>query len=111
MHIFKYSQRKGTKAASMEKQIDGNIKEFRSQKLIDLSDENEKEYNKSYIGEKVEVLFEEKKDGFYKGHTKNYILIYLPEKDIPKKIQEEIKDKVIKVKCVIVEENYILATL
>ena len=111
MHIFKYSQRKGTKAASMEKQIDGNIKEFRSQKLIDLSDENEKEYNKSYIGEKVEVLFEEKKDGFYKGHTKNYILIYLPEKDIPKKIQEEIKDKVINVKCEKAEENYILAIL
>ena len=111
MHIFKYSQRKGTKAASMEKQIDGNIKEFRSQKLIDLSDENEKEYNKSYIGEEVEVLFEEKKDDFYKGHTKNYILIYLPEKDIPKKIQEEIKDKVINVKCEKAEENYILAIL
>ena len=111
MHIFKYSQRKGTKAASMEKQIDGNIKENRSQKLIELSDENEKEYNKSYIGEEVEVLFEEKKDGFYKGHTKNYILIYLPEKDIPKKIQEEIKDKVINVKCEKAEENYILAIL
>ena len=111
MHVFKYSQRKGTKAASMEKQIDGNIKENRSQKLIELSDENEKEYNKSYIGEEVEVLFEEKKDGFYKGHTKNYILIYLPEKDIPKKIQEEIKDKVINVKCEKAEENYILAIL
>ena len=111
MHVFKYSQRKGTKAASMEKQIDGNIKENRSQKLIELSDENEKEYNKSYIGEEVEVLFEEKKDGFYKGHTKNYILIYLPEKDIYKKIQEEIKDKVINVKCEKAEENYILAIL
>ena len=111
MHVFKYSQRKGTKAATMQMQIDGNIKEIRIQKLIELSDMNEIDYNKSYIGKEVEVLFEERKDGFYKGHTKNYILIYLPEKDIPKKIQEEIKDKVINVKCEKAEENYILAIL
>lgn len=109
MHVFKYSQRKGTKAAIMQMQIDGNIKEIRSQKLIELSDMNEIDYNKSYIGKEVEVLFEERKDGFYKGHTKNYILVYLPEKDIPEKNQEKIK--VIKVKCEIAENNYILATL
>ena len=45
MHVFKYSKRKGTKAATMKTQIDGNIKEIRSQKLIELSDRNEKEYN------------------------------------------------------------------
>ncbi len=111
MHVFKYSKRKGTKADSMPMQINGNIKEIRSQKLIELSDKNEKEYNKIYIGKDVEVLFEERKDGFYKGHTKNYILVYLPEKDIPKKNKEKIENKVIKVKCVKTEKNYILATL
>ena len=111
MHIFKYCQRKGTKAAIMPMQIDGNIKEIRSQKLIELSDRNEKEYNKTYIGKEVEVLFEERKDGFYKGHTKNYILVYLPEKDIPKKHKEKIENNVINVKCEKVENNYILATL
>ena len=48
MHIFKYSPRKGTKAAIMPNQIEGNIKEERSRKLIALSDENEKEQNKKY---------------------------------------------------------------
>lgn len=46
MHIFKYSPRKGTKAAQMKQQIDGAKKEERSHKLIGLSDENEKSYNK-----------------------------------------------------------------
>ena len=75
MHIFKYSPRKGTKAAVMEDQIDGNIKELRSQKLIKLSNENEKNYNESYIGKEVEVLFEERDGEFYKGHTTNYIMV------------------------------------
>ena len=73
MHVFKYSQRKGTKAAVMPNQIDGNIKEQRSKKLLELSDENEEWYNKQYIGKTVEVLFEEKEGTYFKGHTTNYI--------------------------------------
>ena len=75
MHIFKYSQRKGTKAASMKNQVDGKIKEERSNILLKLSDENEKYYNEQYIGKKLEVLFEEEKNGYYQGHTANYILV------------------------------------
>ena len=75
MHIFKYSQRKGTKAAEMPEQISPEEKEKRSKKLIELSDKNEEEYNKKYIGKTVEVLWEEEKQGTYKGHTKNYVLI------------------------------------
>ena len=74
MHIFKYSQRKGTKAAEMPEQISPEEKEKRSKKLIELSDKNEEEYNKKYIGKTVEVLWEEEKQGTYKGHTKNYVL-------------------------------------
>ncbi len=83
-HIFKYSQRKGTKAAVMPNQVDGNVKEERSRKLIALSDENEREYNKKYIGKIVEVLFEEPhlENGkkFIKGHTTNYIVVKVEEK-------------------------------
>ena len=77
MHIFKYSQRKGTKAAVMPNQIDGNIKEQRSKKLIELSNENEEWYNKQYIGKTVEVLFEEKDGKYFKGHTTNYIEVWV----------------------------------
>ena len=109
MHVFKYSKRKGTKAATMQMQIDGNIKEIRSQKLIELSNRNEREYNKLYIGKEVEVLFEERKEGVYKGHTKNYILVYLPEKYIHN--NEKIENEIINVKCEKNENNFILATL
>ena len=75
MHIFKYSPRKGTKAAVMPNQIDGKVKEERSKKLIELSDENEYNYNKKYIGKQVEVLFEEREGEYLKGHTTNYIVV------------------------------------
>ena len=79
MHVFPYSPRKGTVAEKMPEQVDGNIKEKRSKKLIEMSEQNQKGYNEKLIGKEVEVLFEEeeKKDNeiFYKGHTSNYILV------------------------------------
>ena len=75
MHVFPYSKRKGTRAAEMKEQVDGNIKEQRSKILITLSNENQKEYNVSLIGKNVEVLFEDKDGEYYKGHTQNYILV------------------------------------
>lgn len=82
MHVFKYSPRKGTKAAVMPNQIDGNIKEERSKRLIELSDENEKEYQEKYINKKVKVLFEdehiENGEKYIKGHTANYIMVKVP---------------------------------
>ena len=109
MHIFKYSPRKGTKAAQMKEQIDGNKKEQRSQKLIELSDKNEKEYNQSYIGKEVEVLWEEEKEGIYKGHTKNYILAYYKEVESEK--EKDLENKIIKVKCIEEEKDHIIVTL
>ena len=115
MHIFKYSQRKGTKAAVMSGQIDGNKKEERSRKLIELSDKNEEEYNKKYVGKEVEVLWEEEKEGFYKGHTKNYILAYLKVDNEIKKEGEEEKKKlentITKAKCIEAKKDHILVQL
>lgn len=82
MHVFKYSPRKGTKAAVMPNQIDGNVKEERSKRLIELSDKNEKEYQEKYINKKVKVLFEdehiENGNKYIKGHTANYIMVKVP---------------------------------
>ena len=104
MHVFKYSPRKGTKAAVMLNQINGDIKEERSKKLIELSDRNEIEYNKSYIGKNVEVLFEEEKDGMYKGHTQNYIMVYCQSK-------EKLDNKIIDVVCEKAEKEHIIAIM
>ena len=87
MHVFKYSPRKGTKAESMKNQILGDIKEKRSKILLELSDKNEIEYQKSYLEKSVEVLFEEKDGKFYKGHTSNYIMVKVEsEKDLSNEI-------------------------
>lgn len=90
MHIFKYSQRKGTKAAIMENQIDGNTKELRSNKLIELSNKKEIAHNKKYIERVVSVLLEEREGEFMKGHTTNYIMVYV--KTDKKGIENEIVD-------------------
>lgn len=76
MHIFKYSPRKGTKAATMKDQIHGTIKEERSKKLIELNEKNEEAFMKEMIGKTLEVLFEEKvskEENIYTGYTPNYI--------------------------------------
>ena len=101
MHIFKYSPRKGTKAAVMPNQIDGNKKEERSRRLIEMSNKNEKSYNEQYVGKKVEVLFEEEKSGMWKGHTKNYILAHY-------KTDENIENQIIKLQCIEAEDEYII---
>lgn len=89
MHVFKYSVRQGTVAAKMPNQIDGTIKEKRSQKLIELSNKNEIEFMKNCIGKTIEVLFEEEKeDGYIEGHTTNYVVIETKGKDLENTIKK-----------------------
>ncbi|WP_195429417.1 tRNA (N(6)-L-threonylcarbamoyladenosine(37)-C(2))-methylthiotransferase MtaB [Clostridium sp. D46t1_190503_E9] len=80
-HVFKYSPRKGTKAADMQDQIDGSIKEKRSKLLIELSNKNEKEFIEKFIGKEMDALIETEvkgKDGIYEGYTRNYIKVQVP---------------------------------
>ena len=88
MHVFKYSQRKGTRAAVMPNQIDGKIKEERSRKLIGLSDYNEKIYLDSYVGKTMQVLLEQEYDEYMKGHTSNYIVVNVREKGLENKLKK-----------------------
>ena len=81
MHIFKYSPRKGTVAEKLPNQVDGNIKEERSRKLIELSNNMQNEKNSKYIGKTVKVLFEEYENGYYKGHTTNYMVVKVQTKE------------------------------
>lgn len=79
MHIFKYSKRKGTRAAVMPDQIDEQIKAARSEKLIALGHDMSKEFRKFYIGKNEEVLFEEKAvigdKEYFVGYTKEYVKV------------------------------------
>lgn len=79
MHIFKYSKRQGTAAASMEHQVPESVKAVRSNRLLQLERRMSEEYRRSFIGEEVEVLFEEPKeiDGhiYQIGHSKEYVKV------------------------------------
>ena len=94
IHVFKYSQRHGTKAEKMPNQIDGKIKEERSRKLIELSDKNEKEQNKKYFNKNLKVLVEELEDGYFKGHTTNYIMVKI------KDTGEDLQNKIVNTKII-----------
>lgn len=79
MHIFKYSKRKGTRAAVMPDQIDEQVKAARSEKLIALGHDMSKEFRKFYIGKNEEALFEEKAvigdKEYFVGYTKEYVKV------------------------------------
>lgn len=89
MHVFKYSPRKGTKAAEMKEQIKPEIKEKRSKELIELSKNNEKEYMESFIGKHEKVLFEQKEGEYIIGHTTNYLKVAV---DYKKGLENTIQD-------------------
>ncbi len=88
MHVFKYSQRKGTRAAVMPNQVSSKIKEERSHKLIELSNENEEKFLQKYIGKNIEVLFEQKENNYTKGHTTNYLVIKAKGNNLENKIMQ-----------------------
>lgn len=82
MHVFKYSQRRGTKAEKFPNQVDGKVKEERSNALIEMSNKNEEEFAKQYLGKEVEALFEREHD----GHTTNYLEVESEESHTPNEI-------------------------
>lgn len=82
MHVFKYSPRKGTKAAEMKQQVSPEEKEERSKKLIELSNNNEKEYMSKFVGKKLDVLFEQHEGEYIVGHTTNYLKVGVKDSQI-----------------------------
>lgn len=77
-HIFKFSPRKGTKAADMTNQIDGTVKDKRSKALIELNLKNEGEFSKSLVGRELDVLVEQEVSGkpsVFEGYTRNYVKV------------------------------------
>jgi len=77
MHIFKYSKRKGTKAAVMSGQVPEAVKAQRSGVLQSIKAQASRNFRAYYIGKIVEVLFEEKKEiagsEYWIGHTREYV--------------------------------------
>ena len=81
MHVFKYSKRKGTRAAVMENQIPEPVKTQRSNVLIAMDEKDTAIFREYYLGKEAEVLLEEKKEiggqEYWIGHTKEYVKVAL----------------------------------
>lgn len=80
-HIFKYSKRQGTKAAVMENQVPEQVKTLRSNIMLEMDEKKREQYEASFVGQEVEVLFEEESlkngESFWVGHTKEYVKVAL----------------------------------
>ncbi|MBQ3435783.1 MAG: tRNA (N(6)-L-threonylcarbamoyladenosine(37)-C(2))-methylthiotransferase MtaB [Bacilli bacterium] len=96
IHVFPYSLREGTKAATMTDQVDGRVKKERAKTLGEVSKELEINYMNKFIGKDLLVLTEEVKDGFTYGHTSNYLHI---------KINKELKPNTF-IKVHLIKVNY-----
>lgn len=94
IHTFPYSKREGTKAASMENQIDETIKRKRVKTVLELSDQLEQDFYQSKLNKTEEVIIEQTKDGKSYGYTSNYIKV---EINSPLKPNEVISVKINKV--------------
>ena len=91
IHTFPYSTKKGTPAAKMKNQISGDVKSQRSKEMIALSDKMNIDFLNNNIGKTVPVLFEDMENGFWQGHTTNYIKVLA-------KSDENLNNKIVDVK-------------
>lgn len=79
LHVFSYSERPGTQALKIAHTVDPKIKQFRSQQLLDISEQKLKAFYEAYQGQKANVLFEHtRKGGMMHGFTENYIRVEAP---------------------------------
>jgi len=93
IHTFKYSRRKGTVADKMPNQVEEQIKNERSEKILSLTAAQKKSYEDSFKNEKDNILIEEiiEKDGikYYRGHTTRYILVDVPVTSVSSESDEK----------------------
>ncbi len=82
MHIFPYSRRPGTPAASMAGQVPSAVKEARARRAAAVAAELERAYLERLVGSVQPVLFEEEKDGAWQGHAPNYVLVRAKGEDL-----------------------------
>ena len=90
LHIFPYSLRSGTKAASMENQIDPKIKKKRAAICAEINEELYDKYKESYLDKEVTVLFEKDEDGYTFGHSSEYLPV-LVKGEYPRSIFVKVK--------------------
>lgn len=88
MHIFPYSRRTGTPAASMPGQVPKAVKEERAHRAAQVAARLEAAYLSTWVGESLPVLWEEEKDGLWRGHAPNYVEVRCPGVDLHNQLRQ-----------------------
>jgi len=76
IHVFPYSPRRGTEAATMPDQIGDRVKRERSQRMLALAKESAQNFRRKFLGRTMPVLWEKQTNGIWSGLTDNYIRVY-----------------------------------
>ena len=87
VHVFPYSRRKGTPAASMPDQIEKSEKERRAALAGEVAAELHQTFLTQQIGADHDVLFEQTEKGYFTGHTMNYVKVYCDAADLRNEIR------------------------
>lgn len=105
LHVFKYSPRKGTKAASFPDQVPPEVKERRSQEMIALGKRLAYDFAAGFLGTNMEVLVEQRDTaGLWEGHTGNYLKVKFAS-------EEDLRGALVQVKITKVLQGYVLGEL
>jgi len=102
LHIFPFSARKGTRAASLPAQISSQVKKERSRKMLKLAGESLQAFNQLFVGRTLEVLFEHSSNGCWTGLTGNYIKAYY-------RTEADLSNRLVQVKLVEAYRDGLLA--
>ncbi|WP_186566975.1 tRNA (N(6)-L-threonylcarbamoyladenosine(37)-C(2))-methylthiotransferase MtaB [Lawsonibacter celer] len=88
MHIFPYSRRPGTPAAAMPGQVPRAVKEERAHRAARLAEALRTAYLEQWVGQVLPVLFEEEKNGLWRGYAPNYAEVYVPGVSLHNQIRQ-----------------------
>lgn len=88
MHIFPYSKRPGTPAAARKDQVLNAVKEARAHRAAQVAAEMERAYLKGWVGHTLPVLFEEQREGSWRGHTTRYTEVAV---DSPEPLHNQVR--------------------
>jgi threonylcarbamoyladenosine tRNA methylthiotransferase MtaB len=81
IHVFSFSPRPGTAAATMPGQVSAAVKKERSRQMLSLAKESARHFQQRFVGETMEVLWEKRSGGVWSGLTDNYIKVYTRNSD------------------------------
>jgi len=91
--VFPYSKRPGTPAAKMPGQVANALKEERAHRAADVAGRMEQDYLAQFMGTTLPVLFEEEKDGLWRGHTPNYIPVAVKSECLHNQVREVLLER------------------